>query len=389
MDPYRSSDDMKDGTARRMNGKRSREAKMQKWQDKQTKLEKRRTEISNRDEWIEKHSDFVSVINLEDVRDAKNIASGNALRERLSPYFNLQDNSLVSRAKDGRRRFIAEGTETVRLLMQQLTVSNNSSSGLFPVEVESIFVKPSVFFDPPVSLIFDFQKMIDLTKHTTVCVSEAAKRAKVHVMIGAENVLSEAAGFTISRGALACGFVPENRNFAWLMEYFRKTRMSGEGELRLLALDGICDTANLGSVVRCASAFGVHAVLLSKDCCDPWYRRAVRVSMGHIFRIPCVRVDNLVQALTALSQEPFAVTSYAAVIDPRADLLLENIAQGAIPKSWCCIVGSEGKGISCDVIQAATTTLRIGMYDHVDSLSVPVATGILLHGLSERSKPLP
>ena len=114
--------------------------------------------------------------------------------------------------------------------------------------------------------------------------------------------------------------------------------------LRLLALDGISDTANLGTMIRCASAFGVDAVLLSPDCCDAWYRRAVRCSMGHIFCIPCIRVANLATLLKQLANGSagssgngsnasvppvsFKVTSYAAVIDRAADLVLEEVERG-------------------------------------------------------------
>ena len=59
--------------------------------------------------------------------------------------------------------------------------------------------------------------------------------------------------------------------------------------MRLLAIDRTGDAANLGGMVRSASAFGADAVLLSHDSCDPWYRRAVRVSMGHVCRVPVVR----------------------------------------------------------------------------------------------------
>ena len=67
--------------------------------------------------------------------------------------------------------------------------------------------------------------------------------------------------------------------------------------MRLLAIDRTGDAANLGGMVRSASAFGADAVLLSHDSCDPWYRRAVRVSMGHVCRVPVVRSNfTLTQA---------------------------------------------------------------------------------------------
>jgi tRNA G18 (ribose-2'-O)-methylase SpoU len=190
--------------------------------------------------------------------------------------------------------------------------------------------------------------------------------------------MSALAGFQISRGALACGVVPK-RDEAWLME-----RFLSQQSLRLLALDGISDTANMGSMIRCAAAFGIHAIILSRDCCDAWYRRSVRVSMGYIFQVPVVRVENLAGTLHSLAAKMSCV-SFAAVIDQGADVLvLEDMDGGAVPSSWCCVMGNEGNGISKPVVEACSHKLRIKMYEAVDSLSVPIATGILLHGLRER-----
>jgi tRNA G18 (ribose-2'-O)-methylase SpoU len=162
-------------------------------------------------------------------------------------------------------------------------------------------------------------------------------------MVGSEEALSAAAGFAISRGCLACGVVPAGRDEDWLLQYLRNLLQSestssslkslsasaskvddptsSTRHLRILALDGISDTANLGSMIRTASAFGVHAVLLSEGCCDAWYRRAVRVSMGHVFRVPTIRVPDLSHTLRKLAEGPYHVTSYAAVIDVSASLL--------------------------------------------------------------------
>ena len=239
--------------------------------------------------------------------------------------------------------------------------------------------------------------------------------------MGSEEALSAAAGFTVSRGCLACGVVPTNRTEEWLLhQYLEKSprnKKKHAAPLRLLALDGISDTANLGSMIRTASAMGVSAILLSSDCCDPWYRRAVRVSMGHVVRIPCIRVADLSHTLQVLAGAPWHVTSYAAVLDSSARLLQDlhrgtyvqtfsevavviSLAPpfliypccfvllchqtGDIPGNWCCVMGNEANGVSPQVTKSCSHTLRIDMEPNVDSLSVPVATGILLNGLRER-----
>jgi len=83
-------------------------------------------------------------------------------------------------------------------------------------------------------------------------------------------------------------------------------------------------------------------------------------------------------------QTELGVTSYAAVIDRDAECVLEKIERGQVPGAWCCVMGNEGNGISKPVARVCSTRLRIDMEDGVDSLSVPIATAILLHGLNER-----
>jgi len=105
--------------------------------------------------------------------------------------------------------------------------------------------------------------------------------------------------------------------------------------------------------------------------------------MGYIFHVPVIRVDNLASTLRGLAKSVSCV-SYAAVIDRDADLVLEDLDSGEVPRSWCCVMGNEGNGISKPVAEACSHRLRIQMSEGIDSLSVPIATGILLHGLKER-----
>jgi tRNA G18 (ribose-2'-O)-methylase SpoU len=100
-----------------------------------------------------------------------------------------------------------------------------------------------------------------------------------------------------------------------------------------------------------------------------------------------VRVNNLAAELKKWSRDEFKITSYAAVID--TDNLLTGLRRGGVPSSWCCVMGNEGSGISSAVADACTQRIRIDMVKGVDSLSVPIACGILLHGLKEREQETP
>lgn len=401
----------------RTDGKLVKEAKRKKWQLKQDRKRKLQRMDQNRMDWFQSNQHFATFISTDDLKRAHhdvmtNPNHDNTVATLLRYYFDIQDGS--RQVFDGSQLFIAEGTETVRLLVQQSRQWSESSSTslpppiqtLEPIRILSIFVKPSVFFEDPVHLQRDVEAVLGKRTYQPIReVNEEVKEKSTHansnpqfrVLVGEESIMSSIAGFNISRGALACGIVPTHRTEDWfrgyLDEMWERSRTTHR-PFRLLALDGISDTANLGSMIRTASAFGLVAVVLSMDCCDAWYRRSVRVSMGHVFRIPCIRVSNLAQFVldlgkafgttTTAAVPPMMITTYAAVIDPAADVILDHLPLNSVPRSWCCIMGSEATGISPAVREACHYSIRIDMESGVDSLSVPIATGILLHGLKAR-----
>jgi tRNA G18 (ribose-2'-O)-methylase SpoU len=360
---------------KRANGGKAQEEKRRKWEAKQAKQGLQLEIKSTRAQWIKDNHAFATWVSEEDTTAfGKQDTKSSPLHQLLLPYEDIQDSrkKFTFQGDGDVRLFIAEGTETIRLLIQQSI--QERGNGVKPISLKSVFVKPSILFEEPVNLLRDIQQVIQHRGDNCPGFS---------VLVGPEAALSKVAGFQVSRGAMACGVVPKDCDEAWL-ERLVEQRMSDEGskKIRLLALDGICDTANLGSMIRCASAFGIHAVILSNDCCDPWYRRSVRVSMGHIFKVPVVRVGNLAGLLLTWKARYPALHSFAAVID--TELLLSE--HGSVKSSWCCVMGNEANGISKAVADGCTQRLRIQMEHGVDSLSVPIACGILLHGLREREE---
>jgi len=376
-------------------GESNQEKKRKKWEAKQAKKKEIQERQSERQAWIEK-CQFCSQISLDQVQKVRQQLSEDSdgdkyytrdgsLSSLLRPYLDLKDGPTKH---DKAKMFIAEGTETVRVLVQQCLKSNTNENNS-SVQVVSLLVKPATLFDEPVKLINDIQKLINTNNNGVNEKDESSMEATAppfHVLVGTEDSLSAVAGFHIARGALACGIVPQ-RDESWLDSFLDAKEKMKSRQLRILALDGISDTANLGSMIRCSAAFGIDVIVLSNDCCDAWYRRSVRVSMGHIFNVPIVRVDDLAGTIrNNFSSSQRNITSYAAVIDLDADLVLEQIGKDEIPQRWCCVMGNEGNGISKNVAMACTSRLRINMVHGVDSLSVPIATGILLHGIKEREK---
>jgi tRNA G18 (ribose-2'-O)-methylase SpoU len=142
---------------------------------------------------------------------------------------------------------------------------------------------------------------------------------------------------------------------------------------RLLAvLEGVNDHENLGALFRNAAALGVDGVLLGPRCADPLYRRSVRVSMGHVLRVPFAPLPGpWTAALTALDHTVVALT-------PAADAV-PLAAAGLAGRRVALLLGAEGPGLSEEALRAAHLRVRIPMATGVDSLNVATAAAVAFH----------
>ena len=175
-------------------------------------------------------------------------------------------------------------------------------------------------------------------------------------------------GFSFHRGALACA----DRRPSPPME-----EVAAGAELVVVA-EGVNDNENLGALFRNAAAFGAGAVVMDRGSADPFYRRAVRVSMGHVLRIPSARVAGAPQAagrLRAMGFEVLALTPAAGAEDVRT---VGGRGRRAL------LVGSEGPGLTADALAAADRLVRIPMAPGVDSLNVATAAAVALSHLARR-----
>ena len=171
-------------------------------------------------------------------------------------------------------------------------------------------------------------------------------------------LLSQVVGFRVTRGVLAAAERPEPLDPAALVARAR----------RVAVLEGLNDFENLGALFRNAAAFGVEAVLLDERCADPLYRRSVRVSMGHVLRVPfAVLPDPWPDALGALA----GLTTLA--LTPRGERTLSEVAP---PERWAVLLGAEGPGLPESTLAAADARVRIPMASGVDSLNVATAAAV-------------
>jgi tRNA G18 (ribose-2'-O)-methylase SpoU len=150
---------------------------------------------------------------------------------------------------------------------------------------------------------------------------------------------------------------------------------------RLLVVEAVNDHENVGALFRNAAAFGVDGVLLDPTAADPLYRRATRVSLGHVLRVPFARAETWPDALGELRQTGWTVVA----LDPAAQEPLRTLVANPPPRI-ALLLGAEGDGLSPAARAAVDRQVRIPMAAGVDSVNVATAAAIALAALYEETR---
>jgi tRNA G18 (ribose-2'-O)-methylase SpoU len=253
---------------------------------------------------------------------------------RVELYCGLRDAELRSRLEHGHGVFVVEGAHTVRRLLESRW--------------------------PARSLLLRPERLAALGDMIVT-----ADRRGVPVYVASGSVFDRIAGFPAHRGVLALGERQPDLDPAGLL---------AETDLAV-AVEGVNDHENLGAIFRNAAAFGVGAVLLDPTCCDPLYRRAIRVSAGLVLKVPFARLSPWPAGLAELTAAGFAIVA----LDAGACATIESVV---VRRPLALLVGAEGTGLTDVARAAATSTARIAMAAGVDSLNVATALAIALYRLS-------
>ena len=184
-------------------------------------------------------------------------------------------------------------------------------------------------------------------------------------------VIDAVAGFPLHRGILAIGRRHEARGAEALLA-------SLPARATVLILSAIANHDNMGGIFRNAAAFGVDAILLDSDCCDPLYRKAIRVSVGAALLVPFARLERGEDVLALIERHRFAPLA----LSPSGTIVLGDLSPAA---RTALILGAEGPGLPPQLI-ARATSVRIPMTKGFDSLNVATTSGIVLHHLTERQR---
>ena len=199
-------------------------------------------------------------------------------------------------------------------------------------------------------------------KHIEGDASEIIRRiGGIPVYTGSREILSAITGYKLTRGVLCAMKRPLPLSVEEVCQDAR----------RVVVIDGVSDTTNIGTIFRSAAALGIDAVLLTPTSCDPFNRRAVRVSMGSVFVVPWTWVDPGLLSLRSLSFKTVAMAlrNNSVNID---EPVLKREPRLAI------MMGEEGYGLSSEAIDNADYVVKIPMHKGVDSLNVGAAAAIAI-----------
>jgi tRNA G18 (ribose-2'-O)-methylase SpoU len=241
---------------------------------------------------------------------------------RVAGYRALKERTVIEGG-----RFVAESERVVRRLV---------GSGL---QIESVLLTP-----PRLATLAD------------------ALAGPFPVYLAPQTVLDGVAGFHVHRGCLALGHRPANAALP-------------RGARTVLALEDLTDVDNLCAIARHAAAFGADALFLSPRCADPFYRKAIRVSLGAVFTLPIVRAARWPEDLMVLRDAGLAVVG--AVLDGDA-VPLDRFLR---PPRAVLLFGAEGPGLSAAARAACDHRVTIPMAAGADSLNVATAAAVFLYAL--------
>lgn len=205
-------------------------------------------------------------------------------------------------------------------------------------------------------------------RHLTGDAADIIRRCgDIPVYTGDREVLAALTGYTLTRGVLCAMRRPAPLT---VDDVCRDAR-------RVVVIDSVVDTTNIGAIFRSAAALGIDAVLLTPTSCDPLNRRAVRVSMGSVFLVPWTYVESDLSDLRRLGFRTAAMALTDRSI-PLDDPALREVPRLAI------VMGTEGDGLSAQAIRSADYVVRIPMLHGVDSLNVAAASAVAFWELCKR-----
>ncbi len=247
----------------------------------------------------------------------------------------------------------------------QLRNTVEAESGIFIAESPKVIRVALEAGYEPLSLLCERKHITGDAADIVACCGD------IPIYTGERELLATLTGYTLTRGVLCAMRRPIPCS---VTEICQKSR-------RIVVIDSVVDTTNIGAIFRSAAALGIDAVLLTPTSCDPLNRRAVRVSMGSVFLVPWTWMEGPITQLNSLG---FKTVAMALTDD---SVSIDHPALAAEPR-LAIVMGTEGDGLSPKTIAEADYVARIPMSHHVDSLNVAAAAAVAFWQLRKKNNKL-
>ena len=180
-----------------------------------------------------------------------------------------------------------------------------------------------------------------------------------------KEILSNISGFKVEYDVLFIGEKPKEQSISEVTDQ------------NILVLNGLTSPENVGSILRSACAFGIKTILIDEKTCSPYLRRCIRVSMGNVFNLNVIHSSNILDDLNFLKQKSYSIYSTANL--PEA-ISLKNFK---FNKFNCLIIGSEGHGVSQEILKITDKIIKIDINEQVAHLNASNAAAIFCFHLNQ------
>ena len=214
-----------------------------------------------------------------------------------------------------------------------------------------------------------------------------ARPENITVFIAEKAFLESLTGFSLFQGILAVATIPPPASLAEILAHSSRPQL-------FVAVDELANAENLGALMRNCVAFGVQALLVGETSSSPYLRRSVRNSMGAIFQLPIWEVKMANSAVQVRRDDPAPFSLVQTLHDLRARGVRciaahphangRTLSQADFSGDCCVIFGSEGNGISKEVLAACDEAVEIPMLNEVDSLNVGAAAAVFLYEVNRQ-----
>lgn len=248
-----------------------------------------------------------------------------------------------------------------RLTERELYSCFHPKEGLFIAESPNVILRALDAGFEPVSLLME-------RKHIEGQAAEVIARCgDIPVYTSTLDVLTHLTGFQLTRGVLC----------AMRRKPLPTVETICQNARRIAVLENVMNPTNVGAIFRSAAALNMDAVLLTPACCDPLYRRAVRVSMGTVFQIPWSYIGDAVADWPESGMAQLSRLGYrTAAMALRNDSVSIDDPRLMAEERLAIVLGTEGDGLGSDTIASCDYTVKIPMSHGVDSLNVAAASAV-------------